>query len=496
MSGKKRIIDSINNINDLNDSNDLNNSKNIDNHKNISIFAYKNIRDIIIEYLTIIDIINLSLCCKEINEVLDPENNTIINFIYLIEAIYKIFELDPASNYIIKNKYILSGKKIKFGLNYKVFLKEIISELDVYKDNPIGKRIKDFIKIHIFIKILREKLLFEESLIKFPELLTDYVNNKNLFDFVNYFIFNSDYNKIDYIYMHNPSFINDNCENSHLRQIFNFILWVIHLFIMYCTFNYETVNGLYTYIDNAEFMQEFLAKKNDLYNCALLINSTFENINIIINFLKIYKDIYDVLNKNTYLSLSNYSSSDSESNIQNNQQINMKDYVNKIISPIGKFTLYNLFLKIIDDLYIKKINSIPKVFQQITKEVIVEKFSVNSQELINKVKKEEEKMNISCEEDENEICDDEEDDDFSLDLEPSNKELCENCMISFFDIYINGLNANAIMHSNLKINNDYIDNYEKILGNILEEQIKHSYNKDKMPISQIFDIVEKKFIHK
>ena len=52
--------------------------------------------------------------------------------------------------------------------------------------------------------------------------------------------------------------------------------------------------------------------------------------------------------------------------------------------------------------------------KQITKEVIVEKFSVNSQELINKVKKEEEKMNISCEEDENEICDDEEDDDFSL----------------------------------------------------------------------------------
>jgi hypothetical protein len=291
--------------------------------------------------------------------------------------------------------------------------------------------------------------------------------------------------------MHNPSFINDNCENSHLRQIFNFILWVIHLFIMYCTFNYETVNGLYTYIDNAEFMQEFLAKKNDLYNCALLINSTFENINIIINFLKIYKDIYDVLNKNTYLSLSNYSSSDSESNIQNNQQINMKDYVNKIISPIGKFTLYNLFLKIIDDLYIKKINSIPKVFQQITKEVIVEKFSVNSQELINKVKKEEEKMNISCEENENEICDDEDDDDnFSIDLKPTKKELSENCMNTKLDAYINGDNANVIMHSNLKIDNDYIENYEKTVGNILEEQINNSLNKDKMPINQVFDIAE------
>ena len=164
MSDKKRNIDSIN-INDLNDSNDLKKSKNLDN-KNLSIFAYKNIRDIIIEYLTVIDIINLSLCCKAINEVLDPKNNPIINFIYLIEAIYKIFELDPASNYIIKNKYILSGKKIKFGLNYKVFLKEIISQLDVYKDNPIGKRIKDFIKIHIFLPDLRKEIFtleFENS---------------------------------------------------------------------------------------------------------------------------------------------------------------------------------------------------------------------------------------------------------------------------------------------------------------------------------------------
>jgi hypothetical protein len=261
---------------------------------------------------------------------------------------------------------------------------------------------------------------------------------------------------------------------------------------MYCKLNSEIVNGLYNNIDDSEFLEEFLAKKNDLYNCALLINSTFENINIIINLLKIYKDIYDVYkNKNTSLSISNCSSQESESNIEKNEQTNMKEYIDKIISPIGKFTLYNLFLEMIDELYIKKISSINIVFRNITKEVILEKFSVNAQEIINKVKKEEEKMNISCEENENEICDDEDDDDnFSIDLKPTKKELSENCMNTKLDAYINGDNANAIMHSNLKIDNDYIENYEKTVGNILEEQINNSLNKDKMPINQVFDIAE------
>ena len=432
-------------------------------------------------------------------------------------------------------------------MNFKLFLKQLKSELNVYKDNQIGKRIKDFIKIHIFlpdlrkenftlefenssihelysydinqrlihtynfyskyirinnviihpeskkpIKILREKLLFEESLIKFPDLFMEYANNKSLSDFVNFYIFTYDFKKMDDIYTKNPSFINDNCQNSHIKQIFNFILWIIHLFIMYCKLNSEIVNGLYNNIDDSEFLEEFLAKKNDLYNCALLINSTFENINIIINLLKIYKDIYDVYkNKNTSLSISNCSSQESESNIEKNEQTNMKEYIDKIISPIGKFTLYNLFLKMIDELYIKKISSINIVFRNITKEVILEKFSVNAQEIINKAKKEEEKMNISCEENENEICDDEDDDDnFSIDLKPTKKELSENCMNTKLDAYINGDNANAIMHSNLKIDNDYIENYEKTVGNILEEQINNSLNKDKMPINQVFDIAE------
>ena len=509
-----------------------------------------NLLNLVMQFLKVDDISRFSCCNKKINEMTDPKNNGVINLIFLFALIKGNFELDPSNNYYLKNKYILLGKNLVYGTNFKLFTKKLIEELNVYKDNPIGKRVKDFIKIHIFlpdlrkeyfilefenssiheiysydinsrllhtynfyskyitfeniilkehkqIKILRERLLFEDSLINFNELFEDFVNNKMLFDFVNIYILNYDYEKMDNIYINNPSYINDNCNNNHLKQIFNFILWIIHLFTMYCILNFEIVNGLYDIIGNAEFMEEFLAKKNDLINCALLINSTFENINIIINFLKIYKDISDsyknkIGNVNTNLSISNCSSADSESKISNNTQMNMKEYIDKIISPKDKFTLYNLFLKMIDDLYIKKLSSIKIVFSNLATNMIVDKFTVNSQDIINKVKKEEEKMNMSCEEDENEICcDDEDDDDFlSLDLKPSEKELCENCMNSALDVYINGNNANAIMHSNFKINKEYIDNYENKLGNIIEEQIKKSLNVDKMPINQVFDIAE------
>ena len=515
-------------------------------------FKNKNYLDQIIVFLPINDIISFSLCNKEIKELLDPNNNTNINFIFLITIIKRYFDLDLTSNYYIKNKKILLDKNIKFGKDFKLFLKQIKDSLDVYKDNQIGKRVKDFIKIHIFlpdlrkecftlefenssihelycydintrlvhtynfyskyitfdnvimhpnnhgqIKILRERLLFEDCLINFPELFQEFTNNKTLCDFVNDLIFKNDYEKMKEIYIKNPSFINNNCENIQLKQIFNFILWIIHLFTLYCNFNFEIVNGLYNYIDNAEFMEEFLAKKNDLYNCALLINSTFENINIIINFFKMYKDInisnnnkVGIGNGDKYLSLSNCSSADSESNIPNNQQLNMKEINDKIISPNGKFTLYNLFLKIIYDHYIKKIKSINKIFLDIGKDMFEEMFTVKSQEIINKAKKEEEKMDI-CEEDENEICcDDEDDDDFSIDVKQTKKDLCENCLNSFFDLYIYGNNANAIMHSNFKVNTEYITDYEEPLCKILEEQINKSIKKNSMPITQCFDVVE------
>ena len=540
-------------------SDEINKDKNKANNKEDNI-CFKNINyiNLIVVFLKVDEIVKLSLCNKKINELLDPNNNNLINLIFLITLISKYFELDPSNNYIIKNKYILSDK-IKFGKNFKLFLKEIIDGLDVYKESKIGKRIADFFKIHIFlpdlrkecftleyenssihmlycydinlrllntynfyskyirvediilhhnekpkpIRILRERLLFEEYLINFHEIYADFVNNKILCDYVNNYIFKYKYKEMDDIYRSIPNYNYNDCANSPLQHIFNFIFWIIHMFIMYVNMNYEIIKGLYNDIDNEELITEYLAKKSDLYNCALLINSTFENVNIIINFLKMFKDFNDkiksqnISGNNKYLSISNCSSADSESNvIEKEEEINTKEYIDKIISPEGKFTLYNFFLKIIDDLYTQKLKEINQKFITLATKVMNEFFTVNSETLIEKAKKEEEKkmnkMDICVEDCENEILDEDDEDDYSLDSKPSEKEICENCMISNLDRCIYGNNANAIMHSNFKVDEEYRIDYEEPLCKILVDQIQGCFknNHETMSISQCYDIVE------
>jgi hypothetical protein len=46
------------------------------------------------------------------------------------------------------------------------------------------------------------------------------------------------------------------------------------------------------------------------------------------------------------------------------------------------------------------------------------------------------------------------------------------------------------MHSNFKVNTEYITDYEEPLCKILEEQINKSIKKNSMPITQCFDVVE------
>ena len=222
-------------------------------------------------------------------------------------------------------------------------------------------------------------------------------------------------------------------------------------------------------------------KKNDLINCALLINSHFENINIIINFLAIFKNIYDDYHskyrEGNQLSLSACSSADSESNVQqDNNKYDAEKWNNIIISP-NKFTLYNLFQKSIEHYYTKKLEPIMKNFQKVTKNYFQELFIINQQESMNLIKKE--SNNYDEEDDEsmkNEIKSEDEDDDFSMDIDdldapPTKKELIEGFCNSQVDRFINGFNANAIMHSNFKIDEQYVNDIESTLINLLKEQI-------------------------
>lgn len=498
-------------------------------------------------FLNPIDIISLSRCCKKFKEDLEPLNNPVINTIFLLSIFGNYFEIDEDMNF--KNKKNLLGKNINFHTDFKLFLKQLKENFNNYEDKSISERIIDFFKIHIYlpdlrkecfhlefennsihmlisydintrlvhtynfyskyitvdniilhpenkgkIKILREKLLFESPLINFTETFRDFVNNNCYCEFVNseillykYEDLYNNYQKIDFHTL-------KQCNNKDLNAIFNFILWINYMFILYCNINYEYITGLYPDYNEQELLSEYMTKKNDLINTALLINSTFDNINIIINFLSIFKSIFDEYYSSGMLSLSQCSSTDSESNI-NNKQIDEKKWYNKIISP-DKFTIYNLLLKNIEHFYTSKLQAINQKFQKVAKEYFEEVFTVKSPEQINKPKNEPE----TKDEDSdiimtNEIKSDD-DEDISMDMDDfdeklTKKELIENYANSSIDRFINPNNSNGIMHSNFKMDVQYINDVENILVNLMHEQVLKSLNVDKMPIDECFDIVDK-----
>ena len=516
----------------------------------MNCFKNKHLLTQIVVFLPYKDIISFSLCNQELNKLLDPNNNIIINTIYLLSTIDEFFEIEQ-THYKNENKKNLLGKNIHFSCDWKIFLKQFKVYFDKCEDKTISLKVLDFFKIHIYlpdlrkecfhlefenssinqlsaydfnsrlihtynyyskyitfeniilhpeknaqIKILREKLTFEDALINFSDLFRDFVNNKELNDFVNSKIITYKYEDLYNIYKEDNFHTKDICENNYLNDIFSFILWVNSIFIMYCKFNYEYIKGLFNNIDDEELLSEFISKKNDLINCALLINSTYDNVNIIINFLYIFKMMNDDFFSSGQLSLSLCSSTESESNISQSKHFDEKKYYDIIISP-DKFTLYNLFLNSIERYYSSQLKLINKSFQKISESFFKEVFTFNPEESNNK-QKNEEKMDMDDDEDEdsfeNEIksCDDEDEDlSMDMDIKPSKKEILESFMNSMVDRTVNNKNANGIMHSFFKVQDWYISDYEDILVNIFLEQILKSINVEKMPLDQCFDIVEK-----
>ena len=501
-------------------------------------FMSNNYLSQIIIFLEPCDIIKLSLSSHKLNELLSPENNSIVNTLFLFLILDEFFENEKYNENTKKN---ILEKNIKFCSNFKQVYRKFKENFYKYQNKTIKNLILNFLKIHIYlpdlrkdnfildfekssihelfcydinqrtidiynyyskyinidsmiirpeknikIKILRENLEFEDCLINFIEIFDEYKFNNIISNFVNNYILNYDY---EYLYkIQNNVDISIICKNKLLNDIINFVIWINHIFILYCKFNYEYIHGLLHNFEKDEIIKEFILKKNDLINCALLINSAFENINIVLNFLSIYKSIYDDYTKKNIdmvYSLSNLSTN-SKINISISD-FNIKNYLDMIISPKNKFYLYNLFSKSINHYYTKQLGEISDIFLKLSKDYFKELFTIDSQETNNNHVLED-KMDDN-DEIEDEICSD--DDCISLGITLSKKELIENMMNSFADDYINSFNVNAINHTFLRINKSYIDIYENGLIKVFENQIIESINKDKIDLDICFNKIEK-----
>ena len=507
-------------------------------------------------------IIIFSQCNKALNKSLNPEKNIIINNIFLQAVIKLYFEFDE--DYNLKIKKNLLANLLKFRINWKNFMKEITLNFRNYNDKTISNKVKDCFRIHMYlpdlrkeekelefessschliasyemlfkntwtynyyskfitidyllnglkkgkdiinnkdvttIKILKEGLYFEKELKEFNITFNEFINN-NQYKEIIICVVKYDYEKLDFFYKNSYKYYNKNNENKiNIINIINLLLWINHSFILYSNFVYEYINNYIDDTDEKTIIYEFVHKHNDIINCGLLLNSNFENINIIINHLityySIYKDI-DENNKNNLLLSHNSSDSSTKSgSSSNDSEFNNSE----------KFTLYKLFSIIIkknvyEKLYELLNNKLKMLINNYSKDLF-ENFNQNQCEKKKDVKNEVCDYNLlSLNENQKMIIDDEyndeeddenEDEDGYLDdlseKEPSEKEILEEAMNTYVDNEINENNANVINHSEIIVSNQY-----KKVEDILFDQFKFNLEKqikEEKPCSYLFNIIE------
>ena len=511
----------------------------------------RNYVDNIILFLTIKEVILFSNCCKAFKKNLDPNNNPIINKLYLFQIFAEFFETDQENYFYTKKN--LSGKKINDNKKWRETYINLKMNFLFYENKAISKKVLDFFCAHLYlqnvrneifllesqnssahlirnydirtnnihtynyysktitpeyifgdnetkgkISILVENSIFQEELINFKNLFNDFINNENFCNFI-IKLRNLDFEVIDSLYLYKNQEMTSHT-NAGLNKIFSFILWITHLFIINTTFYCDYINEISEYLSDQEFITEYLKKKADLINISMLIDQAFDNINIIVNFLGIYKNMSDHI-KNHSLPGSLSSSTDSDSYNQNIRIID-KDYIYNNILFSEKFSLYNYFYKIIEKYYINKLNYREGKFINLTKSFFHEQLNPQEKEnselnnLDNKMEIEEENNDINNSINEIKEDDDNDNDDFDgfdISLEEtkeSDKEIIENYCNSEVDDTINEKNSNGIMHTGLIINDVYKNNCEKVIINLFCEELQQSINNNNTSIFKLYDVIE------
>ena len=503
-------------------------------------FENPNLLDIIVTYLNIKDIFYLSMSNKKLKEMLDPGNNSKVNILYLLKIINDYFDFDKS---YLKKRKILLGKNLKFKVSWRLYLHHLIINFGKCEDQYINRKIRDFFRIRIYlpdlrkeihileyhnstmhitrcydnkinlihtynfyskyitpelilnknetngkIKILREKLIYEEYLINFKELFYDYINNENY----KHFIINvCKYNIEVLVELYNCK-DQDKTNfkvNEQNNNIIKFIVWISNIFILYTQINYEYIRGLLDNenTDEQELISEFISKKNDLENCGLLINSQFENVNIIVNMLSIYRKIYDSYSDKYLKSHKSFDFFTPEFRLDKSDSVQYKS----IIIFSKKFSLYKLFLKIIDKYYTKNLPQIKEKYPIIAGDYFKEALNAKEE---NNNKINEIKMDVD-EFDKNEIQDETKNENINEEKKSINKKLpsknlLENFTNCILDDNVDEKNANGIMHTKFKVDKPYIEECEDVLIKKFGEEINNCFN-EKMPTEKVFDNVEK-----
>ena len=512
----------------------------------INVLKNGNLLTNICHYLGPEDIIHLS----EINKKkLNPDNNIILNLIYMINVIstFFIYDKEDLKN-IFQNKKNLSDI-FKSKTNWRKTYESLKTHLNNYSDEAIVKKVKDIFKIHMFlpdlrkenahlefesssihqifsydvnfrnfctynfyskyitkefmdqqlvkidgkeentikIKILREKLYFEYELKHFNLIFKEIINNEEYLNIIMNVV-NCKYEYIDNVYITKYNYFQQKYKTNKSNKIILLLLYLTHSFIEYTNFDHDYINSFIDNADEKSLFIEFAHKHGDITSAALLLNSNFENINIILNEFIIYYSLYiDGNNKNqAELCLSK---SSSESSTKSSSSSNSND-----LDTMEKFSLYKYFYNIIKkNVYDRLSKQLYPKFEKLIKSFLQDLFE--NFETKYKSNKNDDRDYDADYDDDNMIIDDEniDQEDISMENEfvekvPSEKEAIESIINFIVDRTIGGKNANGINHTELKVSDEYLE-FEKMLINYFDETLIKYINKGNTN-AYLFDVIE------
>jgi len=462
-------------------------------------------------YLEPKDIISFFASNKAICNKLNPLTNTAINLLFYFGITREIFSMNDDYN---EDKSFSNNDKNLLesiwngNINWKAFYCQCLRHFDSYPDKQISERVKEYFKIHLFlmylrkencfleyknssshqiinfdknfkdictydhydnyintdylickngqknvIKFMKENLPFEDELSNFKDIYNEFSNNPDYRNILN-MILRYDFESLDLIY--EKIMISG---NKKINKIVYFILWSVRSFIFFIIYNYESTIRFEKDKDETVFLTQFNKAYNNYINAALLTDSNFENINIIINYLDKFLN-------------------------GNNQD-----------KKEGKFSLYQLYFKIFEK----------KVFEKLEIKIDL-KAAINLREYLNELINNENEKNASeamevdevyktrdctpnCSQDEMEyLYDMDEDNDLEFNSKIETNELLSDVTNSILDMDINEENSIAINHSCIKLGGKY-EKHEDMLDNefkfFLEENLKEKST------SEVFEVIEK-----
>ena len=467
------------------------------------------------------DILSFLECNKSIKRKLNPSTNFITNKIFYYGVTRSIFTLDEEFDEIINFMYDekeLIENHWNSNINWKSFLCQIYHHFKSYPNKEISQKVLNYFKTHIYlldlrkencaleykhssihqiicydqnnnenfvynyynkyinnnyltcdnerqigIKIIKEGLPFEEELLHFKNIYNEAATNSEYKNILN-MIINYDFEKLNLAF----DKIEKTRNKNSINNIFYFIYWSNYGFILYTIYIYETIIRFEDEKDEAEFLNQFTKNYSEYINTALLVNSSFQNINIIINYLK------------QFLIGNNHEKENSKKNSV-------------------KFCLYDLYLKIykkqIFEKLAKKVNSKTSLLmKKILEEFLENKKDKNKEDdmdLDDTLRTSDNTPNNS--EDEMEYLSEIEDNEFSFDLEMPKNKLLSNVTNLFLDMEINKDNSLGINHTFIKLGDKY-KQYEEMLINEFKCFIETSIEKGNS-YSYIFEVIKKSLQH-